>query len=785
MIPQQSKTYQEHVNQVQHLQNLNNLFRQMSEAVLVIDSSGKILSANTAAEQLLRQSSEALCGTEVSALWEDAHRIQLSLILSDETFIDECWSASIPTRREDGETIICDTKICPLRDCDGRTFAYSCILQDISHYRNSLEELGENKRKLSTLMDNLPGMAYRCRNDSQWTMEIVSKGCKELTGYSQQDVVANHGVSYAEIIVPEDRDAVKNGVQAGLSKNRPFRIQYRIRTKAGQTKWVWEQGIGIKSPDGDEIAIEGFIIDVTERVRAEHALKESESRTRAILDSTSRAFMLLDKQGLIKAFNQNASKFVKEVSGEDLRQGIEFDRLLNPSTASRTKQLLNNALQGQVVKFQRHYSTKDGELIYEMDFTPVEDDNQQVVGVCFGASDITEKRRMEQHQQALEERLQYSQKLESLGVLAGGIAHDFNNLLMGILGNAELALMDAGEQAEVRECLTDVISAVRRASELTDKLLAYSGKGMIAVNPINVSDLIRDMSDLFESTLPPAVSIQYDLDHDLPLVGGDRNQLRQSVDSIVTNATESFDERGGVITIRTGITKISRSGATNLISEDEITEGTYATIEITDNGCGMSDETLSKIFEPFYSTKFTGRGLGLAAVLGIVRRHKGAIKIDSVPGDGTSFTLLLPVFLTERKNNPEQSDTCKSVQTTKKILVVDDEKNSRDVAVAVLRKFGYEVIVAGNGEEALELLKEDIDDISAVMLDVMLPDIRGDILLKEIRKTEPLLPALFTSGYNEDVVIHSLGEEGSLGFIQKPYSPADLHMRFKRLLEAH
>jgi len=244
----------------------------------------------------------------------------------------------------------------------------------------------------------------------------------------------------------------------------------------------------------------------------------------------------------------------------------------------------------------------------------------------------------------LEEQLRHAQKLESLGLLAGGVAHDFNNLLTGILGNASLVLDIIDADPSVRAMLQDIIRASERAADLTRQLLAYAGKGKFVIEPVNVSSLVRDISELIRSSVPRTVDLSLQLTEDLPPVEGDASQIQQLVMNLVLNAVEATGERPGVVRVRTGISEVRPGGPAGHLRPEAPTPGTYTRIEVSDDGCGMNETVMSQIFDPFFTTKFTGRGLGLAAALGIVRGHRGAIGVDSAEGLGSTFTVLLPAM---------------------------------------------------------------------------------------------------------------------------------------------
>src|SRR5262245_42968841 len=287
----------------------------------------------------------------------------------------------------------------------------------------------------------------------------------------------------------------------------------------------------------------------------------------------------------------------------------------------------------------------------------------------------------------IETDLRQTQKLESIGVLAGGVAHDFNNLLVGILGNASLAMDIVPPESPARPMLQDVILAGQRAADLTRQLLAYSGKGKFIVRPINLSDLVREISGLIQPSIPKMVQLRLDLDRDLPAVEGDSSQLQQLVMNLVINGAEAIGEGAGSVMVTTGVREVREEGERHAIPPTDIQPGRYVFLEVRDNGVGMDEHTLSKIFDPFFTTKFTGRGLGLAAALGIVRGHRGGMEVESAPGQGATFRVYLPV-LTAADGAKRDASRGENLSGTGMILFVDDEEVVRNVAQNALERYG-------------------------------------------------------------------------------------------------
>ena len=391
---------------------------------------------------------------------------------------------------------------------------------------------------------------------------------------------------------------------------------------------------------------------------------------------------------------------------------------------------------------------------------------------CAIVRDITSRKRAEIDRIELEKQLLHAQKLESLGVLAGGIAHDFNNILMAIIGNADLALLKLNPESPALENLFAIEKAAERATDLAKQMLAYSGKGKFIVEAIDLNRLVEEMLHMLKVSISKKAVLRFIPASNLPTVEADATQLRQVIMNLVINASEAIGDRSGVIAINTGCIDCDRNYLSTVWIDESISEGTYIYLEISDTGCGMDSEILSKIFDPFFTTKFTGRGLGMAAVMGIIRGHKGSIKVYSELGKGTTFKLLLPS--SERPvDQPRIGDHNDLWRGGGKALLVDDEETVRATGGKMLRELGFEVLTACDGLEAVEIFKSN-KDISFVILDLTMPHMDGEQCFRELRSLDPAVRVIISSGYNEQEVTQRFVGKGLAGFIQKPYKLSEL-----------
>jgi two-component system, cell cycle sensor histidine kinase and response regulator CckA len=395
-----------------------------------------------------------------------------------------------------------------------------------------------------------------------------------------------------------------------------------------------------------------------------------------------------------------------------------------------------------------------------------------VVGVLF--FDVTERRAVEAERREIAERLQHAQKLESLGVLAGGIAHDFNNLLAGMMGNISLALMELPQRSPARPLLDRAEATARVASELTHQMLAYSGRGQFVIEALDLSELVEEMTRLLEVSLSSRAVLRFDIATDLPLVEVDPSQIRQVVMNLVTNASDAVEGTSGSITVRTGLVRADARYLRSHWVSDGLEAGDFVFVEVSDTGRGMNAETQARLFDPFFTTKRQGRGLGMAAVLGIVRGHSGAIRVYSEEGRGTSIKVLLPVA-----RNAVSSARLAPIEVSRPmqdalVLVVDDEETVRTIACQVLEHGGCRTLGAGNGLEALDLFKARGADIDLVLLDLTMPLMDGEETFRALRALRSDLPIILTSGYNKQDTTARFAGKGLAEFLQKPWTAKTL-----------
>ena len=444
------------------------------------------------------------------------------------------------------------------------------------------------------------------------------------------------------------------------------------------------------------------------------------------------------------------------------------------------------AATGEVVReIEEEIVFSDGRRAHLLGYAaPLLDATKTVRGAVGAFVDITERKRAEEERLRVEHKLQESQKLESLGVLAGGIAHDFNNLLTGVIGNASLALVDLPADSPLGECLREIEDAAQRAADLCKQMLAYAGRGRFVVENLDLNRVIRETASLLQSSVSKNAALRFDLAATpLPTVQADATQLRQILMNLVINASEAIGAGPGTISVKTGVLTADRAYLETATVGADLPVGDYVLLEVRDTGSGMPPEILERIFDPFFTTKFTGRGLGLAATLGIVRGHRGAVRVESEAGRGTAFHILLPSVDATATTAAPSFATPQRWRGTGTVLVVDDEATIRSTATRMLESLGFQVITAEDGTAGVETLRAR-PAVAAILLDLTMPRMSGEETFREFRQIRADVPVVLMSGFNEMEAVMPFHGKGLSGFLQKPFTAATLQACLAEVLPA-
>ncbi len=517
----------------------------------------------------------------------------------------------------------------------------------------------------------------------------------------------------------------------------------------------------------------------------QEALRRSEEQFRLTFEIAPIGMAIVAVDGHFLRVNQALCDATGFTSEELLRR--TFADLTDPGDLAEQQALDRQLLNGQApfIQTERRLLGKDGQVIDTLlHIALVRDSQGQPLHFTTQIVDVTERKQAELQRLALERRLLEAQKLESIGMLAGGIAHDFNNLLVGILGNTSLLSTELPPNSLLHERVSRIETAAARASELTQQMLAYAGKGRLVVEPLDMNTLIAEMPQLLSASISKNATLEHELMPNLPMIEGDVTQLRQLVMNLIINASEAIGNQPGTIKISTSTRHIQPAGQTAENGTD-LPAGDYVVFEVADTGCGMDEATLERIFDPFFTTKFTGRGLGLAAVQGIVRSHHGTLTVASVYGQGTTFRILLPCAAAS-VDQPQAADPSAAVEALEGdvVLVIDDEPDVRLVAEQMLMYAGFEVLLASSGSAGIELFRERADMIGCVLLDLTMPFMDGEEVFLALQAIRPSIPIILMSGYSEQEVRRRFDGPTPAGFIQKPFTFKALQAKVQRAVAA-
>ena len=653
-------------------------------------------------------------------------------------------------------------------DFDGRP-ASQVVFRDISDRKRAEREI----HKLSNIVKTTNQFVVLA--DMENKVLYVNPALVRALDYKvEKDII---GKSLFEFSDEQGIIRLQKEVLPALNSTGTWKGILNVKRKDGSHFPAAEVCSVIKNEQGQPEYLVSIFDDITELIQTEEALRRSDSRNRALLEAIPDLMFRINGEGKFIDFRTHNTadlcvppdniigSFIKDIFPPELANKFE----------NEIKQTIKT---GKLRIVEYELSLPIGRKYYEA--RVVKSDSDEVVSII---RDVTESKKAEQERKKLEEQIQHTQKLESLGVLAGGIAHDFNNILTGVLGNAGLAQLVLSPASPAIDYIDKIETSSHRAAELCRQLLAYSGKGRFVVQPVSINMIIKEMTHLLEVSISKKAVVKYQLDKNLPAVDADITQIRQIIMNLILNAAEAIGDKSGIITLTTGAMKCDRAYLQSTYLNYELKEGLYVYLEVCDTGCGMDEETKERIFDPFFSTKFTGRGLGLAAVLGIMRGHNGAVKVYSEAGRGTTFKVLFPVSGKAVAHISQSAKFDKNWRASGTLLIVDDEDTIRALGRNTLETVGFKVLTAPDGREALKIFKRHKDKISLVLLDMTMPHMDGQETFRELRRLKPDVRVILSSGYNEQEATNGFVGKGLAGFLQKPYNPSDLIARVRKVLE--
>jgi PAS domain S-box-containing protein len=526
----------------------------------------------------------------------------------------------------------------------------------------------------------------------------------------------------------------------------------------------------IKDSAGNVIRAIETLNDVTDRVRLEQMLKESEEKYRDLYDNAPDGYYSLAGNGLIVEANRTFLQMLGYRRDEAIGKLYIEDLLSDDSVQTCRAKFPELKKAGHMRNLELTMVKKDGTLLpVTMHATAVYDGEDNFVMSRSVIRDITERKGIDEERRKLQEQLFQSQKLEALGTLAGGIAHDFNNLLASILGYASLAKTDLHPDNPVYQHVDIIETASLRASELTQQLLAFAKGGKYDAKPTDVNAIVREVVALLSRLIEKNITIVFAADSNLRRAVCDAGQIQQAIMNICLNGRDAMS-RGGTLTVRTENVRLEMKDVQFLV---DVPPGDYVRISVSDTGMGMDRETRERLFEPFFTTKEQGTGLGLALAYGTIKKHGGFIQVFSEPDKGSTFEVNLLACMSDEAC-VKKKDIVGLRRGAETILVVDDEPMVRQLARDVLNRYGYTVLTAGGGEEAIDAFRQRSAEIDAVILDMVMPAMEGREVFRSLQEIKPGVKVIVSSGYGHDRDADDLIEQGARSFVQKPFRIAEL-----------
>jgi two-component system, cell cycle sensor histidine kinase and response regulator CckA len=631
----------------------------------------------------------------------------------------------------------------------------------------------ESEEQYRTLAENSPDILTRY--DSGFRHLYVSPNVGRLIGIESEEMINR---THRDLGLPDNLCRMcETAISRAFDTGQGLEEEFHTNDSEGKRYYSWRI-----APEFDENGavktVIGITRNITARKKAEEALRKSEERFRTLVETTSDWVWETDQHGVFTYADPKIRDFLgfepEEVVGKSMTCFMTGEEAVRAGEFFRQcgEKLLPFSMFENV---QRH---KDGrQLVIETSGVPILDPDGNLIGWRGIDTDITERKREAEEKARLQHQLQQVQKMEAIGTLAGGIAHEFNNSIVTVSGNIELLQMDMPNDSNVSKYAASMKTSIHRMTKLTSQLLAYAGGGKYQIKTLSLNDLVEEILPIVQHTVGPEIRVETNLTGEVININADLTQMQMVLSAVFANASESIEGKGK-IRITTGIEELSGK---HKDEAHDLLPGPYACVIVEDDGRGMDEETRAKIFEPFFTTKFQGRGLGMAAVYGIVRSHKGSIFIDSKPAEGTKVSIYLP--LAARLELIKEKWPGTSISTgAGTVLIIEDEDLVMEVSRAMTSRLGYRVLEAATGAQAIDIATNFDGDIDMALLDIKLPDIEGGKLYGLLKESRPDLKVIVCSGYTLDGPAKEILNAGADDFLQKPFSVMTLSEKIKKLL---
>jgi two-component system, cell cycle sensor histidine kinase and response regulator CckA len=732
------------------------------DAIVTLDASHHILEWNPGAEQIFGYSRDEAVGRNLDDLVSRPDVVDEAKAITKKVLSGQHLVPLETVRyRKDGTPVNVILASSPIQ-IEGELHGAVGVYTDITDRKRAEEALREGEEKFRLTFESVPD-AVTISGIEDGRYLSVNNGFCRITGYSKEEAIGKTAFELGLYVNPADRERLLANLQdKGMVDG--FEVQYRMKDERVLDTLLSGKIFRYEKKD----CLVAVVKDVTQFKGTQEELRRSEKRYRDLFNSVSDLIYTQDLEGHFLSANRAMTEIF----------GYELEEFIGHKTTDFMKPELRPLFYTEYIeriKKQGHnegvtsYFGRDGRKIYlEYRSRLIKPGigEPYITGI---ARDVTERILAEKEIKKLNKQMLQAQKMEAVGTLAGGIAHDFNNLLQGILGFTQMLLMEKNGNDPDTAKLKQIEKAAHRASELTQQLLAFSRKVESNLRPVDLNQELEQVRNLLERTIPKMIAIELHLEDHLNVIRADPAQLEQVIMNLGVNARDAMPDSGKLVFETENVTLDQEYCKAHLGARP----GRYVLLSISDTGQGMDRETLEHIFEPFFTTKGvgSGTGLGLAMVYGIIKGHGGYIMCYSEPGEGTTFKIYLPVMEGDPARNETEPNRNAAVPEggSETILLVDDEEILRDIGKDILEKFGYTVLLAADGESALELYRENPGDISLVILDIVMPGMGGKECLEEILKVNPQAKVVMASGYSINGRVKEVLDGGARAFIKKPY----------------
>ncbi len=759
-------------------QYLRQIINFLPDATFAIDSQGKVIAWNQAIQKMTGIKARDMLGKGnyeyAIPFYGDRKPVLIDLVGH--------WNEEAERKyryvKKDGDSLISETydpivkpggylwnKASLLFDSQGEIIGAIESIRDITDRRTAESERRKSEQKYRNILEDIEEGYYEL--DAAGNFTFVNQSASGIFGYSEEELIGTSSQQYLDEKDLEKLNQVLNAVHTTKTPARQLALS--IIRKDGEQRDLETSIAAMAGVNGEGTGFRGILRDVTNKKRMEMELNHSKNFLESIVNSSIDGIISTDLHGTVLF----SSPGLYEITGYKEEEILGKKAWSFYHNGKEDAKSIMEGLQdrGKLHNYDLKMKKMGGGLVdVIISVSYIRNTNGEPIGTLGIFKDVTEKK-------ILEEELQFVRKTESIATLAGGIAHEFNNILMGITGNIELLQLEMDEKGKNHERLDLMKSSALRMANLTKQLLAYAKGGKYRPKTVSLNTLIKEILPIQKQTIASSTTIELDLQKNIPHVKVDSAQMQMVLSAILANADEaSFGD--GRIKITTRSLRVDKEFVKN---HREFAPGSYVSLTIEDHGKGMDGETLSRLFDPFFTTKFQGRGLGMAAVYGIIRNHRGSIFVDSKPGSGTLVRIYLPAM----EATPEESKAPleEPEMGAGNILLIEDEAMVVEITQTLLERLGYKVIVAKTGKDAIHTARTLRQEIALALLDIKLPDMGGGKVYPLLMEARPGLKVIVCSGYSMDGPAQEILNAGAQDFMQKPFSLATLKNTLNKVLE--